>query len=283
MMKNIFKNQNPRSLIFGILGCLVLFILIVIMAQYLPPAVDWHGAFRPGSLAILRGDNPYQTPGFIYPPWTSLILLPFAIFPEHIGRALLFVAYFAAVGYTAHKLGGNRVSIPFVLLSPPVLHGLLNGNIDGLIVLGFVLPPWLGLFLLVIKPQISYIYVIYLFIQTLRTEKFVGVLRMFAPVTVAYLLSLIFFGLWPIQFAETVQFSWNASLWPLSIPIGLALFVAAIRNRESRFSIAASPFMSPYVLLHSWVSPLLAIVQFPYETIAAVLGLWIVFFVRLFI
>jgi hypothetical protein len=271
-----------KSKIIKIFIAIIVFVVfILISARLLPPAVDWHGAFRPAALAFLRGESPYNTDGFIYPPWTALLLLPIAVFPETVGRALLFFAYLFSVAFTAYKLGGNRISILFILISPPVLHGLLNGNIDGLVVLGLVLPPWLGLFLLVIKPQVSYAAILYLFITTLKKEKITGAIRVFAPVSIMYALSLAVFGLWPIKFNSTISFPWNASLWPLSIPIGLVLLISSIRNNNFHHSIVASPFLSPYVLLHSWIGAFLGIAPFQYETMAAVIGMWLVILIRL--
>jgi hypothetical protein len=68
----------------------------------------------------------------------------------------------------------------------------------------------------------------------------------------------------------------------MSIPVGLALLVTAIRKQKIEYALAASPCLSPYVLLHSWVGVLLAIVSSTPETIAAVIGLWIFFAIRLF-
>jgi len=275
------KNISLQNIKIG-LAAIVLTGLVIAMSVFLPPAVDWHGAFRPATLGILRGDSPYNTSGFIYPPWTCLLLLPFAIFPEEIGRALLFLAYLFGVAYSTYKLGGNKVSTILILCSPPVIHGLLNGNIDGLVVLGFVLPPWLGLFFLVIKPQLTFAYIIYLFVTTIKRENIVGIIKVYAPVTAAYILAIIIFGFWPSKFSATINFSHNASLWPLSLPVGLVLLTMALRKSEARYSIMASPFMSPYVLLHSWVVAFIPLATSSYETAAAVIGIWIVFFLQYF-
>jgi hypothetical protein len=93
----------------------------------------------------------------------------------------------------------------------------------------------------------------------------------------------VMFGFWPLGALSTTD-SWgplNASLWPLSIPVGLALFVASVRKRKIEFAMAASPCLSPYLLLHSWVGALLAIVASVPETIAAVTGLWVLVILRL--
>jgi hypothetical protein len=94
------------------------------------------------------------------------------------------------------------------------------------------------------------------------------------------LINFAIYGLWPLRFGKTLSFWWNASLWPTSIPVGLALTVAALRTRKIGYAMAAGPCLSPYVLLHSWVGALAAILQLPQETLVAVIGLWILVILR---
>lgn len=89
------------------------------------------------------------------PYWILALLMPLALLPEPIGSALLLLINLAAFSYTAHRFGANPIGLLLFLLSPPVLLCLLNSNIDGIVVLGFVLPPQLGLFLLLLKPQVG--------------------------------------------------------------------------------------------------------------------------------
>jgi len=67
----------------------------------------------------------------------------------------------------------------------------------------------------------------------------------------------------------------------MSIPVGLVLVVTSLRKRNIFYSMGASPCFSPYILLHSWVVALYAVIRSTPETIAAVVGLWILFAIRL--
>lgn len=265
---------------------LLLFLVVLIVAMawiaspFVPDAVDWHTAFRPAALAVLQGRSPYDVAGYFNPPWAVLPLIPIAIFPEPVGRTLLVIVTLVALAYVAHKLGGSKVATVAVMLSPLVLHEVLNGNIDWLAAIGLVLPMWLGLFFVVIKPQIGIGVVVYWAYSTWKNGGVRELLKTFAPVTIAYGLSLLVFGLWPLRSMQEVGLWWNASLWPLSIPIGLALLVASIRKGNLRFAMAASPCLSPYVLFHSWVIALMAIITSTPETVAAVVGLWILVVIR---
>lgn len=212
----------------------------------------------------------------------ALLLLPLALLPDVVGRAVLIMTNLVVFGYTAHRMGAKPLALVFFLLSPPVLHCVVNGNIDWLVTLGFVLPSQIGLFFLVIKPQIGVVVGIYWLVEACRVKGWREVLRVFGLVSAAMLLSFVLFGPWPFKWGKTLSFWWNASLWPTSIPIGLALLVAAIHKRRIEYAMGASPCLSPYVLFHSWVGALLAVVESVPETVAAVVGLWILVGVRAF-
>lgn len=273
--------EKAKPLSIGII-ILTGLLLTWAMAVFLPPAVDWHTVFRPASLAVLSGGSPYSVDGFFYVPWSILPLLPLAFLPENIGRALLVLLTFAGYFFVARRLGAKTIAIVFLLLSPIVLHEILNGNIDWLAVLGFVFPPQIGLFFIVIKPQVGVAVGLFWFVQSWRSGGWRNTVRVFAPVALAIGLSIIIYGWWFLPARQTVSFWWNASLWPMSIPVGLALLVAAIRKGRIEFAMGASPCLSPYVLFHSWVGALLAIVNSVPETIAAVIGLWILVGIRFY-
>lgn len=279
----MITNKPSANKNLQIILLIVVFALLTgLLSSFLPPAVDWRGAFRPAALEILHGRSPYNAEGFFNPPWAAILLIPFAILPENVGRAVMVIAALAVYAYVAHKLGGNKLTIGLLLLSPPVLHGLLNGNIDWLAVLGVVLPAWLGLFFLAIKPQIGMIVVLYLFFAEWRKGGPLRVLKTFLPVGLASVASIAIFGPWFLDIPGVDEIAINASLLPLALPIGLALTVTAIRKNEIRYSMIASPMLSPYLLLHSWIGAFLALAPKPYEAAAAVIGMWIVVALRFF-
>lgn len=253
-----------------------------VAAPFLPPAVDWSTAFRPATLTLLSGRSPYANPLMIHAPWALIALIPLAVLPEAVGRVLLVICGLASYTFVAYRLGAKPAAIIFLLLSPPVLHVLLNGNLDWLAAIGFILPPQLGLFFIAIKPQMGIAVAPFWLIQAWRKGGWKQVAWTFAPFTLVLLFSFVIFGLWPVGAGQTTNYWWNASLWPVSIPVGLALFVTAVRKQKIEYAMAASPCLSPYVLFHSWVGVLLAIVSSVPETIAAVIGLWILVIIRYF-
>lgn len=255
--------------------------LIVLLADNLPQGVDWAWSIRPATLKLLNGQSPYNAATeeevFAGAPWALIPLIPLAVLPEDLGRAILFLISVMAFAVAAFRLSATPIAMGAFVASPPVVHCLLNANLDWMPVLDFTLSPWLGLFFLAVKPQMGFVVALFWLIESWRTGGLARVIQVFTPVTVILLLSLAIFGLWPLASIRILEYSrgWNASLWPTSIPVGLALTVAAIRRRDKRYAMGASPCLSPYVLFHAWSGALVALVSNTPEMLAAVAGLWI--------
>ena len=272
---------------------LILIALVVVVAAmvvFLPAGVDWQYSFRPAVFELLAGHSPYHLDRgiqgswdqytFWNAPWALLPLIPLALLPVQLGRALLVVVTILSLAYVSRRLGAQPLAIGLLLVSPPVMHGLLVGNIDWLAVLGFIMPPQIGLFFIAIKPQIGIAVAIFWLVEAWRKGGWREVLRIFWPITVALALSILIFGPWPLRFETQAGVWWNASLWPMSIPVGLGLLAAALHKRKIEFAMAASPCLSPYLMMHSWVVVLLAVVSSLPETAAAVVGFWILILIR---
>lgn len=277
------KNKRLEQLFLGIIIALGLLAIIVGAARFLPYGVDWSRTIRPACLAMLQGRSPFESVSYFgFAPWAMIPLLPMSLFPENIGRAILFVASLMAFTYSTWKLGAKPVAAAAFLFSPPVVHSLLNANLDCLPLVGFTLPPAIGLFFISVKPQMGSVVALFWLVQTWRNGGLWKVIRVFSPFGIVFLLSLLLYGFWPLHFREiqVVSQGWNASLWPVSIPVGLALTVAAFRRREIRFAMAASPCLSPYVLLHAWSGALASLSALSAEMVAAVIGLWILVIMR---
>ena len=159
--------------------------------------IDWKETFYPASRAVLQGKSPYIVPTFRNVPWTILPLLPFALLPEDIGGMILTLLSLIVYAWTAYCLKASRVGLIAFLLSPPVVYGMRMLNVDVFALLGFVLPAPVGLFFVVIKPQMGIAMILFWFVEAWREGGTNSVLRTFAPVTAALGLSFILFGNWP--------------------------------------------------------------------------------------
>ena len=271
-----------KTILTGLAIVLTALAASFLLAPFMPAAVDWTTTFRPATLALLAGESPYGRFYLSHAPWGLVMIITLALLPEAVGRVMGVFCGLASYMYVAHRLGAKKISIAFLLISPLVMHVLLNGNIEWLAILGFVMPPQLGLFFISIKPQIGIAVAPFWLVEAWREGGWKQVVKVFAPFTVVLLLSFAIFGFWPM---ETVRYKvtevfYNASLWPMTVPVGLALFVTAVRKRKLEYAMAASPMLSPYLLFYSWGGVLLAIIASVPETIAAVIGLWILIAIR---
>jgi hypothetical protein len=282
-MMDTLRSAGRKRITASALVLALVVVLSVIAAQELPAGIDWHEAFRPAARAVLDGQSPYTVEKFYAAPWGLVPLLPMALLPEEAGRGILLAASLVSLTIVAHRLGARPITTAAFLMSPPVLHGLLNANIDWLAMLGFVAPPQIGLLLVTIKPQVGIGLVVYWLVQAWRQGRVPQVIRVFWPLTAVSGVSFILFGFWPLRFGQIIDYSrsFNASLWPTSIPIGLVLLVAAIRRRDARYAIASSPCLSPHVVFHSYAGVLACLLSMPIETIVAVIGLWVLVILRL--
>ncbi len=267
---------KPWSFIRSHLPLIALLAVIVVIA-FFPPGWDWINWFRPATLAMLSGESPYNLKGFFNPPWLLIPFIPLAFLPERVGVVVISIAYITSYIFVSRKLGAKALTIAVLLTSPSFFYGLTFANIDWIVALGFLMPPQIGLFFVLVKPQIGLGISIYWLFESWRNGGVKQVVKVFFPVTIAFIFSFFLYGLWPLR---SQQWASNSSLWPVSIPIGLVLLTTAIRNRRRGLSIVASPFLAPYVGVQSWAIATLGLLPHQLETIVAVLGLWVVHIVE---
>ncbi len=282
LLKNTIDKIRTSLPLQAAIGLIFYISFVMAIQNQLPRGIDWYETYRPVGQALYHLKSPYSVEGFRAAPWASLISLPFAWLPEQTGRAAYFLVSLLAFSLVAIKLGAKPITLAVFLLSPPVLHCLLNANIDWLPLVGFILPPPIGIFFVAVKPQVGWCVAVFWIIQSLRGGKFIETIYLVAPISIVILISFVIFGFWPSRFVEPMGYWWNASLWPASIPIGMVFLASALLNRRIEGAMAASPFLSPYVLLHSWSGALLSLASKPVEMLAAVGGLWILVIIRAF-
>jgi hypothetical protein len=243
-----------------------------------PTGKDWETILRPAALALIGGRSPFIA-GFYNPPWALLPLLPLLPLSPKIGSVILSVVNILSFGYVAYRLGARPLALALIVFSPPVIYGVLDPNFDWLVALGLILPPQIGLFFISVKPQLGVVLALYWLVVAWKEGGFRQVVKVFAPITIAFLISLALYGLWPLRSSELSTVRWNASFWPASIPVGIVLAVSALRNMSKRLAIMASPFLSPYVGAYSLSIPVMGLLPNQIETIAAIIGLWIFQFI----
>lgn len=250
---------------------------------WLSVGIDWRETYYPAARAVLEGNNPYlAAPTFRNVPWTLIPMLPLAFFSERVSGVLYFIFTLVLYALAAVQLKASRTALIAFLLSPPVVYGMRMLNVDALVLMGFILPPQIGLFFVLIKPQMGAAMIPFWIFETWREGGWRSLLRTFWPVSLATIVSLVVFGSSSIgRSDDLLQAKWNASLWPWVFPIGFALTILSIRNRRKDQAMAASPFLSPYLAYHSWVGVLAGLIRYDLELVLAVIGMWLVAMIRI--
>jgi hypothetical protein len=263
---------------------MIIAFLVIVLAWsasvFLPEGLDYSLTFYPATMKLLNGQSPYEH--IFNPPWVLIPFIPLTLLPINIARAIWFLISLFMFAYVAYRLKASPLTMFFFLLSPPVMKSFLDGNVDWMPLLGFILPPQIGLFFVAVKPQIGVGVALFWLIQQWQSGGIRSVIKTFLPCTLALLLSLLIFGYWPATWGTMMVHAqaMNHNFWPASIPVGVALLVTSIRKKDMRFAMGVGPCISPYALLYSWSGAFLALVRSRYELIAAVIGLWFVVFLR---
>jgi hypothetical protein len=249
------KAKLPSSMLIKVLALISgAIIASVALASVLPQRSDWSDVYRPAALALLAGKSPYVVDNYVAPPWVLIPLLPLAVLPERIGRIAIFWLSIAGFAYLARRNAARLWSIVALIVSYPVIYGLIYGQIDWLMMGGLILPPWLGLLLLMAKPQIGIGVAMFLGFEAWTSGGIRRLVSVFLPLTCLVLVSYLIFGPEFFTKSRLVLSPTNTSLWPRSIPIGLVILVASIRQKRKFLSLASSPFFSPYMPVHSWAA-----------------------------
>lgn len=246
----------------------VLYLLLVIGG-------DWLNAYLPACQELLAGRSPYNQFNFFNPPWALLPLLPLALLPAKVGSVILSVTNVLVFAGVAHRLGAKPIVVLLIATLPPVLY---STNIDWMVALGLILPPQIGLFFVLVKPQVGIFVALFWFVQTSR-RGLRETVRVFAPVTIVFILSLLIFGPYPLKSVgqlSQIANPWNAHIFPYGVPVGLALLGAAVRGKRAGYAATAAPFLSPYSLLWSWPVALLGLLPDTAMTVLAVVGVWMI-------
>jgi hypothetical protein len=246
--------------------------------------VDWD-VFYPAIRIFLSGGNPYLYGNGLLrvfePFWTYLLLSPLALLPPLTSRIVLTVTAFLVYAFSAVKMGAKPWQLGLFMLSAPVINDIYNGNITWLVTMGLWMPPQIGLFFVLMKPQIGFLISIYWFYTAWKTGGPMQVIKTFGPVVIAYLISFALYGFWfrqmLIQTDESLQE--GPILFPYLVPSAIILFYFAIRRNEMKLSALATQFVAPYVSMANFASSMLCLFDRP----VLFVGLWLAWWIPVFV
>ena len=206
---------------------------------------DWYQAYRPAVNTFLRGKNPYGA-NFYNPPWALLFIAPITILTPPWDFGLLLFVHFVVFGIIGIKFGLSPFSFVLALLSYPVLAGMFAGQIEWLPLLGLIMPPWLGVLFLMIKPQVGIGVLVYWAIVRFHNDGIIGVCKLFALGAVCLTISLLLYGFWPGNMVGLVERE-GTGLWPYIAVLGVYLLYRAVARSSQNSALLAGPCLSPHV------------------------------------
>lgn len=216
---------------------LVLALILLAMAfssfQWL--GVDWRRFYRQGALS----PSPYELRKIVAPPWAYWVLRPVAIFGDDLSLGVLTLATILICMLYLR----DWLKFVMLCLTIPFQATLVLGQVDALSLVGLMVPADLSLLFLTMKPQGAMLAAL----KARLTGRSVAILLgVFAG-------SLIVYGWWPAVLLEPLGWGSNWSMWPWSIPIGVALLCQQWRRGFDSDAVLclASLCFAPYFCVTS--------------------------------
>lgn len=229
---------------------------------------DFDVFYRSGQ-AILSGINPYTVPGFYSPLYVAVGFALLALLPLPIAFRLFAGLVFLSFGLAFYALTNHQIKMTVLLMcSPFPLMTAWYGNLESLVLIGSIVAPVIGIWFVMVKPQIGLI-VALLFIWQARTWR--GIARLIIPVGCLYALSFAL-GMWRTTPIAEV---WSIRLWPLGLAIGIPAAIIALRKRRVDWALFAGPFVAPYLgAPFAFVGALPLLLRRNLLTVAGVAAAW---------
>ncbi len=238
--------------------------------------MDWVWHFHPAIMRLLTaGENPYLADtGLFCPPWVLALL---ALFWWDSSGLWYMCATVLAVLPAVWRLSDRDVwaTVAF-MFSPLTMVMLWQRNLEWMVVVGLALPAPYSVLLLLAKPHLSALTMIWQ-ARTDRRYRRIAIVAALAAATV------LIWGLLGTQrdVGRPLTGNWNgATLWPWTIPVGLLI---AWLYPTPEGMVAASCFLLPYVGKYSFALATLPLIKRRWWMIACGLltlivgGCWMLF------
>jgi hypothetical protein len=185
---------------------LVVLSAAVLFSRSLPPAYDFHGVYYPAAQDLTAGRFSYATsPGYLNPPWALLALAPFGWLEAHFARGLVLAVTLAVMFWSMRDYARFKISYPLAVISLPLLAVIWLGQIEVFALAGAMVAYravqqrrawWLaiGLLLLLVKPQETWIMVIWVLLVSARHWSKVEWFKIVLPVVIVAVVTSLWLG-----------------------------------------------------------------------------------------
>ena len=226
------------SIILAALGCALL-----------APNPNDGTIFIYAARAVRLNLSPYDAGIFYYSPlWLAWSLLPISFLPDPIYVRLLAFSMALCGGLVVLRLSRDRFVISVALLCPYLWLSAIFGNIENAVLLAAVLPFPIGIWILVLKPQMSIGLLIHRSWQALRDRRAIHLIA----ISLCAVLLAVSINAGMLRHSPINQV-WSTSPWPYGIPIGVIMLLIGLRRDDWRWSFAASMFFAPYIETMSYL------------------------------
>jgi len=215
--------------------------------------VIWHDQQWLHTPAGMSVSDPYQIPGYVYPPWAALLLVPLQLLPLPLTVLWQQCLYFATITTIIYKFGGDTRTVLLVLLSFVALMATLELSIDWIVCLALLVPPEYSGPFMAVKPQLVAGYWL-----TFNRRQFVRALLVLLSLVVV---SLLIWQGWPLKMWNAIQvYSLGRSFniapmvlipWPIAIGLGVIVCWRAFKRRDPILAILGWPFFVPYLTFYA--------------------------------
>lgn len=230
--------------------------------------------FYRAAQSVLHGQSPY-TLNFFNPGWALLFIMPLTLFPLSSATALWCAASFAGivVALRRFRVAWSRIAL-WLIASPLGLVMLLWGNLDWLCILGATLPPVVGIWLVMLKPQIGIVVALVWVYQAWRARNWRGLILLTVPISLMLIAQLAVWGI-----PRAVGLPSVATVWPWGVLlVALGLMTRRLRVERIPDALLIAPLLSPYVNPISWSAALPWLCQRGRRaTLILLVAAWIVF------
>lgn len=237
-----------------------------------PLGVDF-GMLRSAAASAMDLQNPYTAgPGFYNPPWMLLLMAPFATIPQSTAFVVWTLLGLGCYALAFRRMGVAWPAVVALIFSPLAVGNLMFGNYDWLILLGATLPPVFGIWFVALKPQVGAVLAL-LWTWWAAKKGLRSLAILVLPVAAAIVISFLL----GYRLPDSGAMRWSADIWPWGVPVGAGLAYFAFRRSDPVLALAAAPFLSPYVVWHSWIAALLPLTRNRWALAAGIIGSWVLF------
>jgi hypothetical protein len=271
----------------SVLIALTAFLAISALFYFAPIPVGFDFAnIHAALLRMIRGEEVYQTTdgiGYYLAPWLTGLLSPFALMNARLGWSIVNGLSLFAVVAVAHRFGLSLCHTALVLLSPPMIYNLLQGQTDALLLMSLFIPKQIWMLAALMKPQTT---IGFGFALLRRQRLWIAALLIFLG---ALLASLFLFPDWPVLIIEMSRTEFAGlipqnflPIWPLNLIVFFGLIGMAVEKDDERLYISASPFLMRYASAGSYIGVVLSVftVLKAWQAALVVFVWWFVLFVR---